>query len=163
MVRASSVVARVIQHGFYARPAAPAAHLRPLATLARLGTIPRNSGSVRFVQGGVVKTFRCAAKQLVVPAHITPDELRDRIADELRDLKPDYRRWWDECRVDAFVASDGQHPRFVIAVDDDGVVYFDDHEDEFATGVLHDNVITTPGLHGELESAIFGMIHYPTH
>ena len=43
------------QHGFYARPAA---HLRLLATLAGLGTIPRSSGIVRFVQGGVVKTFR---------------------------------------------------------------------------------------------------------
>ena len=112
---------------------------------------------------GVVKTFRCAAKQLVVPAHITPDELRHRIADELRDLKPDYRRWWDECRVDLFVAADGKHPRFVVAVDDTGVVYFDDHEDEFANGVLRDNVITTARLYGELESAIFGMIHYPTH
>ena len=36
----------------------PSAHLRPLATLAGLGTIFSNSGIVRFVQGGVVKTFR---------------------------------------------------------------------------------------------------------
>ena len=119
--------------------------------------------SFASLRTGVVKTFRCAAKQLVIPAHITPKELRDRIADELRDLKPDYRRWWDECCVDVFVASDGKHPRFVVAVDDTGVVYFDDHDDEFATGVLHNSVITSPGLHGELESAIFGMIHYPTH
>ena len=99
----------------------------------------------------------------MIPAYITSDELRDRIADELGNLKPDYRRWWDECRVDVFVASSGGHPRFVVAVDGAGVVYFDDHDDEFATGVLQDNVITKPGLHGELESAIFGMIHYPTH
>ena len=38
----------------------PSAHLRPLATLAGLGTMSRNSDIVRFVQGGVVKTFRCA-------------------------------------------------------------------------------------------------------
>ena len=31
-----------------------------MATLAGLGTIFRSSGIVRFVQGGVVKTFRCA-------------------------------------------------------------------------------------------------------
>ena len=36
----------------------PSAHLRPLATIAGLGTISRNSDIVRFVQGGVVKTFR---------------------------------------------------------------------------------------------------------
>ena len=48
----------VAQHGFYA---GPSAHLRPLATLAGLGTIFSNSGIVRFVQGGVVKTFRWAS------------------------------------------------------------------------------------------------------
>ena len=47
----------VAQHGFYARPSA---HLRSLATGAGFGTISRSSGVVRFVQGGVVKTFRCA-------------------------------------------------------------------------------------------------------
>ena len=45
----------VAQHGF---TLGPSAHLRPLATLAGLGTIFSNSGIVRFVQGGVVKTFR---------------------------------------------------------------------------------------------------------
>ena len=40
----------------------PSAHLRPLATLAGLGTISDNSDIARFVQGGVVKTFRCAVK-----------------------------------------------------------------------------------------------------
>ena len=45
-----------VQHGFYARPAA---HLRSLATTAGFGTICGSSGIVRFVQGGVVKTFRC--------------------------------------------------------------------------------------------------------
>ena len=34
--------------------------LRLLATLAGFGTISRSSDIVRFVQGGVVKTFRCA-------------------------------------------------------------------------------------------------------
>jgi peptide subunit release factor 1 (eRF1) len=38
----------------------PSAHLPCLATRAGLGTISLDSGIVRFVQGGVVKTFRCA-------------------------------------------------------------------------------------------------------
>ena len=37
----------------------PAAHLPCLAARAGLGTIVRSSCIVRFVQGGVVKTFRC--------------------------------------------------------------------------------------------------------
>ena len=36
----------------------PSAHLRRLATLAGVGTIVHNSNIARFVQGGVVKTFR---------------------------------------------------------------------------------------------------------
>ena len=36
----------------------PSAHLRSLATLADLGTLIRSSYVARFVQGGVVKTFR---------------------------------------------------------------------------------------------------------
>ena len=36
----------------------PSAHLPTLATRAGLGTISGSSGIVRFVQGGVVKTFR---------------------------------------------------------------------------------------------------------
>ena len=47
---------RVGQHGFYARPSA---HLPWLVTRAGLGTISRSSDIARFVQGGVVKTFRC--------------------------------------------------------------------------------------------------------
>ena len=47
----------VVQHGFYAE--ALRAHLRPLATGVSLGTICSSSNIVRFVQGGVVKTFRC--------------------------------------------------------------------------------------------------------
>ena len=47
----------VRQHGVYAE--ALRAHLRPLATIAGLGTIFRSSGIARFVSGGVVKTFRC--------------------------------------------------------------------------------------------------------
>ena len=46
----------IVQHGFYARPSA---HLPRLPTRAGLGTISRSSGIVRFVLGGVVKTFRC--------------------------------------------------------------------------------------------------------
>ena len=38
----------------------PSAHLRSLATLTGFGTIFRSSGIACFVQGGVVKTFRCA-------------------------------------------------------------------------------------------------------
>ncbi|EKK03336.1 hypothetical protein RBSH_01395 [Rhodopirellula baltica SH28] len=47
------------QHGFYARPSA---HLPWLVTWAGIGTISRSSGIARFVQGGVVKTFRCATQ-----------------------------------------------------------------------------------------------------
>ena len=36
----------------------PSVHLPRLATLAGLGTISHSSDIVRFVQGGVVKTFR---------------------------------------------------------------------------------------------------------
>ena len=36
----------------------PSAHLPRLATRADVGTISRSSGIARFVQGGVVKTFR---------------------------------------------------------------------------------------------------------
>ena len=49
---------RVTQHGFYAQ--ALRAHLPYLATRAGIGTISSNSGIARFVQGGVVKTFRWA-------------------------------------------------------------------------------------------------------
>ena len=45
------------QHGFYAE--ALRAHLGSLATGHGLGTISRSSDIARFVQGGVVKTFRC--------------------------------------------------------------------------------------------------------
>ena len=45
------------QHVFYARPSA---HLRSLATCLGAGTISRSSDIARFVQGGVVKTFRWA-------------------------------------------------------------------------------------------------------
>ena len=41
----------------YARPSA---HLPALSTRGCGGTIFRSSGVARFVQGGVVKTFRCA-------------------------------------------------------------------------------------------------------
>ena len=43
----------------------PPAHLRPFATIAGLGTIFCSTGIVRFVQGGVVKTFRCRANNLM--------------------------------------------------------------------------------------------------
>ena len=49
--------ARGMQHGFYAE--ALRAHLRSLATGVGLGRISRSSDVARFVQGGVVKTFRC--------------------------------------------------------------------------------------------------------
>ncbi|MEO9933791.1 hypothetical protein [Rhodopirellula bahusiensis] len=47
------------EHGVYAE--ALRAHLPTLATRAGLGAISDSSCIVRFVQGGVVKTFRCAA------------------------------------------------------------------------------------------------------
>ena len=43
------------------------AHLRRFATLAGLGTIIRNSGIVRFVYGGVVKTFRYVPQVIAAP------------------------------------------------------------------------------------------------
>ena len=42
----------------------PSAHIPCLATLVRLGRISRSSGIVRFVQGGVVKTFRWADPEI---------------------------------------------------------------------------------------------------
>ena len=42
----------------------PSAHLGTLATGHRLGTISGSSGIVRFVSGGVVKTFRCATLEV---------------------------------------------------------------------------------------------------
>ena len=45
----------------------PAAHLPYLATRAGLGTIFRSSGIVRFVQGGVVKTFRWPTQAVPMP------------------------------------------------------------------------------------------------
>ena len=38
-----------------------------MATRAGLGRISRSSGIVRFVQGGVVKTFRCKTTQMTEP------------------------------------------------------------------------------------------------
>ena len=43
----------------------PSAHLPRLATRAGLGTIFRSSDIARFVQGGVVKTFRCADETIM--------------------------------------------------------------------------------------------------
>ncbi len=62
----------VRQHGVYAE--ALRAHLRPLATIAGLGTIFRSSGIARFVQGGVVKNL---------PLSVT-DELTSRKIDRQR-------------------------------------------------------------------------------
>lgn len=45
------------QHGFYAESLR--AHLCSLATGHGVGTISRSSSIARFIQGGVVKTFRC--------------------------------------------------------------------------------------------------------
>ncbi|SMP75742.1 hypothetical protein SAMN06265222_1201, partial [Neorhodopirellula lusitana] len=50
------IAVHVAQHGFYARPSA---HLRTLATGVGFGTISGSSCIVRFVWGGVVKTYRC--------------------------------------------------------------------------------------------------------
>ena len=49
---------QMLQYHF--SPMETAAHLGSLATVHGLGRIFRNSDVVRFVQGGVVKTFRCA-------------------------------------------------------------------------------------------------------
>ncbi|TWT81702.1 hypothetical protein CA13_31550 [Planctomycetes bacterium CA13] len=43
----------------------PSAHLRSLATGDGFDTIPFSLGIVRFVQGGVVKTFRYVTEALV--------------------------------------------------------------------------------------------------
>ena len=46
----------------------PSAHLPTLATRAGVGTIARSSCIARFVQGGVVKTFRCATQSMKIIA-----------------------------------------------------------------------------------------------
>ncbi|TWT80271.1 hypothetical protein CA13_16840 [Planctomycetes bacterium CA13] len=53
-----------------------AAHLRTLATGCGIGTISRSSGIARFVQGGVVKTYRYATKALKYKLlYITAEEI----------------------------------------------------------------------------------------
>ena len=51
----TALAVRARQHGFYARPSA---HRCRLFKPPSGGRISRSSGIVRFVQGGVVKTFR---------------------------------------------------------------------------------------------------------
>ena len=47
----------------------PSAHLPCLATRVGIGRISRSSGIVRFVKGGVVKTFRCRSRIcLILPS-----------------------------------------------------------------------------------------------
>ena len=59
----------------------PSAHLGSLATGLGLGTIFSNSGIVRFVQGGVVKTFRYPHETLGMDAERPPaDQGRTEIA-----------------------------------------------------------------------------------
>ena len=58
----------------------PSAHLGSLATGHSLGTISCSSGIARFVQGGVVKTFRCANLAL---EHFEPEYRIDRKAREI--------------------------------------------------------------------------------
>ena len=67
MDRSQSHAQVAAQHGFYAK--ALRAHLGSLATGHGLGTISRSSGIVRFVQGGVVKTFRCATYRNEILGH----------------------------------------------------------------------------------------------
>ena len=55
----------------------PSAHLSSLPTLAGLGTIFSNSGIVRFVQGGVVKTFRYVPQPIVIRAVVNSLEPND--------------------------------------------------------------------------------------
>ena len=74
----------------------PSAHLPCLATRAGLGTISRSSDVARFVQGGVVKTFRCATYRVtfVDPQRIqTRDELIAFISDIVRDHKFNGLQW----------------------------------------------------------------------
>ena len=68
---------RAVQHGFYARPSA---HRCRLFKPASGGRIFRSSDIVRFVQGGVVKTFRCANLAL---EHFEPEYRIDRKAREI--------------------------------------------------------------------------------
>jgi hypothetical protein len=97
----------------------------------------------------------------LLPEYITRAELDGRIEDELPMLSHEHMAWWNRHRVEPFVVMDGEHPRFAVARDGDAVIYFDDSEDEFASCLLHDGRIGNAGLYGELQSAVFGIIHYP--
>ena len=55
---------------------------------AGLGTISRSSGIARFVQGGVVKTFRCTTLGQFVADRPTTSELRSRIERHLAITDP---------------------------------------------------------------------------
>jgi hypothetical protein len=55
----------------------PSAHLPCLATRAGFGRITRSSGIARFVQGGVVKTFRWTSQLNVVQVTFAPDDADD--------------------------------------------------------------------------------------
>ena len=52
----------------------PSVHLPRLATRAGLGTTSRSSGIVRFVQGGVVKSFRWSTYRNLMAADKAPSQ-----------------------------------------------------------------------------------------
>ncbi|WP_146517727.1 hypothetical protein [Stieleria varia] len=95
----------------------------------------------------------------MVPLYVTRDELDNRIVEELRDVAGPLREWWESNRTEPFILSDGTEPRFVLARDGTACVHFDDNEDEFATGVIHNDQIAHVGLCGELRSAIYNVMH----
>ena len=78
----------------------PSAHLGSLATGLGLGTIFSNSGIVRFVQGGVVKTFRWTPQMALwqfdvqlMPDVIVPDA-KSYIAASFTEDGLDTDHWW---------------------------------------------------------------------
>jgi hypothetical protein len=82
----------------------PSAHLRSLAAGVGFGRIFRSSGIIRFVQGGVVKTFRWATlSQMADPQAFTTEgflfPLDDAAADSLRDDAVDERTWLEVFEV----------------------------------------------------------------
>ena len=110
----------------------PSAHLPCLATRAALGTISGSSDIARFVQGGVVKTFRWATQMHVSqltpsnfnefanatpvaivlyshPSDSQPDELRERLASVADSFHTGIRFGYVDLSVDANAQMASEH------------------------------------------------------
>ncbi len=93
---------------------------------------------------------------------ISAEELRLRVDEERRQLSDREQQTFDEWKVPlgtrgkvAHFSTDGVEVVFIIARRNSIVVFFDDVEDEFATGVIDsDDNITEAGLCGDLCDAV---------